>query len=115
MPYYLSIGVSWEQFWHDDPKICTWYRNADDLRKKRINEQLWLSGVYVSEALASTVGNMFSKNNQFKYPDSPLPITKLELEEKREKEKKEKMERIKAEFTAKALMINSMIRGEESE
>lgn len=104
--------MTWKQFWHDDPQICTWYRAADDLRKKRMNEQLWLSGIYVAEALTSTVGNMFSKNREYKYPELPLPITKIELQEKRDKEKKEKMERIKAEFTARALAINSQIRGD---
>ena len=72
-----------------------------------MNEELWLNGIYTAEALASTVGNMFSKGNKHKYPSEPKPITMDEIKERQERERRAKMEKIKAAFTAKALSVNA--------
>ena len=105
------MGMTHEQFWDGEPKMAAAYRKAEQLRRKRENEQLWLAGLYTREALASTVGNMFSKGNKHKYPAEPYPVTEDEARERREREEKAKMERIKALFTAKALSINSRMEG----
>ena len=99
--------MTYDQFWVDDPALVRAYRRADSIRKRRMNEELWLNGIYTAEALASTVGNMFSKGNKHKYPSEPKPITMDEIEERRERERKLKMEKIKAAFTAKALAVNA--------
>ena len=112
-PYFLSIGMSWEQFWEGDPFLVKAYRKAESIRRRRLNEELWLSGIYTSEALASTVGNMFSKGNKHKYPSEPLPITEEERLERQERERKARMERIKATFTAKALKVNAKMGANE--
>lgn len=106
-PYYLSMGMTYEQFWLDDPKLVIAYRRADEIRKRRMNEELWLNGIYMTEAIAATVGNMFTKGQKHKYPSEPKPITKSELEERRIREQKALEERIKARFTARALAINA--------
>ena len=103
--------MTYEQFWEGEPKMAAAYRKADQLRRKRENEQLWLAGMYTAEALASTVGNMFSKGQKHKYPAEPFPVTEDEAKERREREQKAKMERIKAAFTAKALSINTRLEG----
>lgn len=106
-PYYLAIGMTYEQFWVDDPALVRAYRKAEIIRRRKMNEELWLNGIYTAEALASTVGNMFSKGQKHPYPAEPKPITKDEIEERRERERKAKMEKIKAAFTAKALAVNA--------
>ena len=106
-PYYLAMGMSYEQFWFDEPKIAAYYRRADEIRKQRMNEELWLNGIYTAEALASTVGNMFTKGQKHKYPSEPKPITLAELEEKRAREQRLREEKIKAAFTARALSVNA--------
>ena len=105
------MGMTYEQFWDGEPKMAAAYRRADQLRRKRENEKLWLAGMYTAEALASTVGNMFSKGQKHKYPAEPFPVTEEEAKERREREQKAKMERIKAAFTAKALSVNSRLEG----
>ena len=104
-PYYLAIGMSYEQFWFAEADLVKAYRKADEIRKRRMNEELWLSGLYTCDALASTVGNMFAKE-KYQYPSEPKPITIAEVEERKEREEKARMERIKARFTARALSIN---------
>ena len=108
-PYYLAIGMTYSQFWDDDPNLVKVYRKADALARSRANEQLWLAGVYMSEALLSTVGNMFSKRSKHQYPSEPFPITVEDQQERKEREEKAKMERIKAAFTAKALSVNAKL------
>ena len=76
------------------------------VKKRRVNEELWLAGIYTAEALASTVGNMFPKGSKYQYPSEPKPITVDEAREREEREQKAKMEQIKARFTAKALGLN---------
>ena len=100
--------MTYEQFWLGDPALCKAYRRADEIRKKRMNEELWLNGIYMAEALASTVGNMFSKQ-KYKYPSEPKPITMDEIAERKERERRAKMEKIKAAFTAKALAVNAQM------
>ncbi len=107
-PYYISMGMTYEQFWFGEPVIAKMYREAHTLSRKRKNEELWLSGIYFMDALASTVGNMFSKS-KFEYPSEPKPITEAELEERREREKREREERMKAKFMARALSINAQM------
>ena len=105
-PYYLAIGMTYDQFWVDDPALVKAYRKADEIRKRRMNEELWLNGIYTAEALASTVGNMFSKS-KYKYPSEPKPITMDEIRERKEREQRAKMEKFKAAFTARALSVNA--------
>lgn len=103
--------MSCEAFWDDDPRLALAYRKADEIHRKRLNEQLWLAGVYTAEALSATVGNMFSKTNKHEYPSEPLAITAEEQEARREREQKARMERIKASFTARALSVNAKMGG----
>lgn len=114
-PAYLAIGMTWTQFWVDEPELVIAYRKADAIRKRRMNEELWLQGIYVAEALSSTVGNMFSKGQKHPYPAEPLPLTADEQQERREREEKARMERMKAAFIAKSLQINTKIGGKPND
>lgn len=106
-PSYLAMGMTYEQFWEGDPELAKAYRKAEEIRRRRMNEELWLAGIYVADALTATVGNMFSKGQKYKYPAEPKPITRDEIEERKERERRQKMEKIKAAFTAKALAVNA--------
>jgi hypothetical protein len=110
-PAYLAIGMTWTQFWIDEPELAIAYRKADAIRKRRINEELWLEGMYMAEALRATVGNMFSKGQKHQYPAEPFPITADEQRERREREEKARMERMKAAFIAKSLQVNTKLGG----
>ncbi len=110
-PIYLAFGMTYELFWEAEPQLAEAYRKADKIRRRRLNEELWLEGVYMVEALSATVGNMFTKGQKHKYPSEPIPITEEEAKERQEREQKAKMERIKAAFTAKALSVNTRMGG----
>lgn len=110
-PAYLAMGMTYEQFWEGDPSLVRAYRTADRINRRRRNEEMWLNGLYMMEALSSTVGNMFAKGATHQYPHEPFPITLEEQEERKERERRAKMERIKAAFTARALSMNAKFGG----
>lgn len=51
MPYYLSVGMAPQDFWHGDPELVRIYRSADELRVRRADSLAWLQGMYVYEAI----------------------------------------------------------------
>lgn len=106
-PYYLSIGMTFEQYWDGDPTLAKYYRKADAFSRKRRNEDMWLQGMYIYEALCnvSPVLNAFAKKGTkpAPYPSQPYPLTdkdryeEMKLKEKRAGEKaKRYMESIMA-------------------
>ena len=104
-PYYMSIGMSYEEFWHGDVGLVMYYRKAHELREKRRNQELWLQGMYVYEALcdASPLFRLSMKKGIVKpepYAKEPYPITAAEARERKERERRIKEERMKAEFAA---------------
>lgn len=110
-PAYMAMGMTYEQFWDGDVHMAKVYREADTIRRRRRNEEMWVEGMYMVEALSATVGNMFSKGTKHQYPSEPIPITREEQEERKEREEKARIERIKAKFTARALAVNTKIGG----
>lgn len=96
-----------ELFWCGEPSLVKAYRKADEIKRRRANEELWLNGIYMAEALSATVGNMFAKGAKHEYPKEPMPITESEIKERQERERKAREERIKAKFMARALSFNA--------
>ena len=78
-PYYLSIGMTPEQFWDSDPWLAKHYRKAAELRIERKNQELWLQGMYIYEALcdvAPILQAMAKKGTKPRaYSEQPYPIT----------------------------------------
>ena len=96
----MSIGLTYDEFWNQDVCMVRAYREAEEWRRRKENEVLWMQGIYIREALLSTVGNMFNKGSKFEYPKEPYPVTTKQVEEKQERERKSMEERIKADMLA---------------
>ena len=102
-PYYMSIGMSYDEFWNQDVSRVKAYRKAYELREKRRNQELWLQGMYVYEALcdASPLFRFTMKKGSIQpepYVKEPYPITTAEVREREERKAREKEARFKAEF-----------------
>ena len=104
-PYYLSIGMSEEQYWDKDPMLAKYYREADELRKERVNQEAWLQGMYIYDALAriSPIMSGFAKKGTKAKPyvEQPYPLSHERTktaEEKKEKLKYEKGKRYMEAF-----------------
>ena len=57
--------MSYELYWDGRPELVIPYRRADILRQKRENNNAWLQGAYIRQA----VGSLFDKKT--KYPKQP--------------------------------------------
>ena len=98
----MSIGMSYDEFWNQDATLVRAYRKAEELKRRRQNEMLWMQGLYVRDALLSTVGNMFASKSSapIEYPAEPYPVTAEQVAEKKALEHKRMEERMKADFMA---------------
>lgn len=114
-PYYLSIGMTPEQYWDGDPEWARAFRKADEMRMERKNQELWLQGMYIYEALcdASPILHALAKKGTKPYPytDKPYPIT--EKQHKRNKVDAEKAKFDKGKKLMEAFMKanNSRFKG----
>ena len=80
------------------------YRKAQEFKDKRKNQELWLQGMYVYEAICdvSPILHAFAKKGTKPepYAKEPYPITEADIREREEREARARQERIKAEFAA---------------
>lgn len=100
----MSIGMSYDDFWNGDVAMVRAYRKAQEFRDRRRNQELWLQGMYVYEAICdvSPILHAFAKKGTkpAPYPAEPYAITEAEIQEREEREARKKEERLKAEFAA---------------
>lgn len=104
-PYYLSIGMSYEQFWEGDCWLPKQYVEAYKLRVRRDNEQAWLIGRYVYDAICavSPILHAFAKNGTQAHPylERPYPSSMEEVREREIQRMKDAAEGFRALVEAK--------------
>lgn len=71
----MAIGMTVGEYWEGDNSLPAAYRKADQIRQERINEQSWLQGMYIYDALArvAPIYHAFAKagTKPVPYPDKP--------------------------------------------
>ena len=109
-PYYLSIGMTYDEFWRDDVCLAKAYREADKLRLDRVNTELWLQGMYFYEAIcdASPIFNPFAKRNTRPrpYPSEPYALHPPSVKEQKSEEQKQ-MEKMRKMMDSFASRVNA--------
>ena len=99
--------MTYEQFWEQDPELVKYYREAWKLKREMRNQDLWLQGAYIYEAIldASPVLHAFAKKGTkaIPYRDSPYEIySKRTVKEEKTREEKN-------DNKAKAMMEMMMV------
>ena len=95
-----------DQYWNGDCQLVKAYREARKIQQKRKNEELWLQGMYIYEALCdvSPILRAFSKARKpAPYPEEPYKLA----DRKDEKAKKEDVNPAVAAFEAIAASWNA--------
>lgn len=96
-PYYLSIGMTEEQYWDRDCCLVKSYRKAEELRRERVNQELWLQGMYFYDALAriSPILHAFAKKGTKAQPyvEEAYPIGKKKMEDAQLKKERAKSQK----------------------
>ena len=103
-----------EQYWDGDPTLPKYYRKAHELQRKRENENLWLQGMYIYEALCdvSPVMNAFAKRGTkpAPYTDHPYSITRDDREEERKRREKADRDKARRYMEGKMAELNKLFK-----
>ena len=103
-PFFISIGMTYEQFWKQDVCITRYYKKAYEMKQKRQAEEekwkIWEQGLYIYEAICdvSPILRTFSKvKKPLPYPDKPYGIEAFNdsIKEKNNEQEEDKKEEIK--------------------
>lgn len=115
-PYYLSIGMTEEQYWDKDCLLTKYYREAEEIRIEKANQMAWLQGMYIYDALAriSPILRAFSKKGTKAqaYPEEPYPIGKKSAEDSKNKKEKENYDKAKRYMEAYMVQHNKRLEKE---
>jgi hypothetical protein len=117
LPFYLSIGMSYEQYWDGDCLLARYYRKAHQMKQQRRNQELWLQGAYFYEALTDVapVLHAFAKKGTKAtlYVSEPFALTDKEVRERRKREERLRYDKQKAKVAAWAAKTNMQMAGRE--
>lgn len=99
-PIYMSYGMSYDEFWHGDVYRTKFYREAYKIKVRQKDEQLWMQGMYIYEALCdvSPILHAFSKKGTkpLQYSNKPYLARSESGELEKETEQSAENERLKA-------------------
>ena len=104
-----------EQYWEGDCMLTKYYRKAEEIRNEKRNQELWLQGVYIYEALCdvSPVLHAFAKKGTkpAPYPKQPYPLTEKQTRKNEEEKQRKIAEKGKKFMEAMAASINKKFEG----
>lgn len=111
--------MSYAEFWYKDPHLVRAFAKAEEIRKSRINQELYLQGLYIYEAIGAfrEILPAFPKKGAKIHPyvSEPYPLTQMEYEAREAEKQKARMEQMKQRMFARALTINSKMGGADNE
>ncbi len=86
--------MPYDLFWHGDPNAARMFRRAHELHIEQRNQEMWLQGLYIYNAVGVAIANAFAGKGSKKqtYLEQPIEILpkreaqkKIEAEEARQK------------------------------
>lgn len=84
--------------------LVKYYKEAYELKREQRNQELWLQGLYVYEAICdvSPILNPFAKKGTkpVPYMAEPYPLTSAAVKEKEEREARLRADELKAKLSA---------------
>ena len=99
-PYYMSYGMSFNEFWYESPGLVKFYKESYKLKMRYDDVFMWKQGMYIYEALCdvSPILHAFSKKGAkpLQYRSKPMLEENDALKSEKEKEIEVKNERMKA-------------------
>ena len=83
-----------EEYWRGDPLLVRDYLHAEEYRRDRENYNMWFAGIYMREAIMSSIGNAFVDKGHppYEYLDKPIPIKPDEVEAAKEAQEEKEIE-----------------------
>ena len=105
-PFYLAIGMSSAEYWEGDPSLTRYYRKAYEMKQEEINNNAWLQGLYVYDAVSTAVHNALRGKNTkaMEYAEQPYDF------KNRQKTEFEKAEEVEAEQEKALAWMENFVR-----
>ena len=58
-PFYFAIGMSSAEYWEGDCSLTRYYREAYKIKQDEMNNNAWLQGLYIYDAISTALHNAF--------------------------------------------------------
>ena len=98
-PFYLSIGMTYDEYWNMDCLLVKSYRKANNLRRDRVNQEMWLQGMYIYDSIIriAPILQAFAKGGTkpMPYVEKPYDLTPEAIEKTKADKEKEAYMRMK--------------------
>ena len=88
-PYYLSLGMTYDQYWNADPYLTRYYRKAHEMKFEQENQMMWIQGMYICDAINTVVYNVWCRGEHGKirnYAEKPYEFNVQKSQEERVEE-----------------------------
>lgn len=81
LDYALTLGMTPEQYWNDDPRLILNYEKKYQNEQNVMRQKAWLVGAYVKSALQSTIlvatlAEKKTARSMPEYAECPKPVDK---------------------------------------
>ena len=108
-PFYLAIGMSFAEYWEGDPKLARYYRKAYRIKQDEINNNAWLQGMYVYDAVSTALHNALRGMGKTKPPPKDYAKQPYDFKNK-VKSEAEKAKEVEIEQQKAAAWMENFVR-----
>ena len=112
--FYLAIGMSYVEYWEGDPKLAQYYRKAYLIKQEEINNNAWLQGMYIYDAMSTALYNALRGMGKNKPPAKDYAKQPYELKNK-VKSEAQKQKEIEIEQQKAAAWMENFVRINQSQ
>lgn len=112
-PMYMAMGMTYHEFWDDDAELVRFYQKAYKEKRRMVNWEAWLYGMYTYSAFSTVYSNAWQKGSKAKYPEKPIPLTQEDARREKEEENRLKMERLYAYMSNKMTIQKELAKQEK--
>ena len=108
-PFYLAIGMSSAEYWSGDPSLVQYFRKAYRIKQEEINNNAWLQGMYIYDAVSTALHNALRGFGKQKPPAKDYAKQPYEFRDK-VKTEKEKAKEVEIEQDKAAAWMENFVR-----
>lgn len=113
-PFYLAIGMSYAEYWEGDSKLAQYYRKAYRIKQDEINNNAWLQGMYIYDAVSTALHNALRGMGKSKPPARDYAKQPYEFNNK-VKTDAEKAKEVEIEQEKAAAWMENFVRVNQSQ
>ena len=108
-PFYLAIGMSFAEYWEGDPSLARYYRKAYRIKQEEYNNNAWLQGLYIYDAVSTALHNALRGMGKQKLPQKDYAKQPYSLNNK-VKTEAEKAKEVEIEQQKAAAWMENFVR-----